>query len=208
MMADPRIAFFDGIAERWDGWEDLPALDAKLALGLVEMGICGSEKILDIGCGTGNLTRALLKGLSPLGQVTAVDISPAMIRVARRKLPYASRVNWYVADARRLPLPDDSMDRAFCCSVWPHFVEPVVVAAELGRVLRPGGHLHVWHLMGRDRVNEIHASAGEAVQHDILRPASETASLLRQAGFDITTCRDDQEQYLVTGVWTPKERVQ
>ena len=197
MTLNHRTAFFDAIADQWDGWEDLPALEKKLADGLEELGVRADEKVVDIGCGTGNLTRALLAKLSSSGKVVAVDISPRMIEVARGKVS-DPRVTWHPADARELPLGDAECDRIFCCSVWPHFEDRHAVAAELSRVLVPGGALHVWHLLPREKINEIHAGAGEAVRGDVLPPAAETAELLAGAGFQIVTATESDDRYLVT----------
>jgi ubiquinone/menaquinone biosynthesis C-methylase UbiE len=199
MISNPKVVFFDGIAERWDGWEDLPALERKLAVGLDELGVRADERVLDVGCGTGNLTRALLAKLSPAGRVFAVDISPRMIEVARRKVA-DPRVSWHAEDARRLSFGDGACDRIICYSVWPHFEERRAVAIELGRVLRPGGSLHVWHLISRQKINEIHAGAGEAIRRDMLPPVEETAALLASAGFRIATASESAGGYLVTAV--------
>lgn len=199
MIDNPRAAFFDSIAEKWDGWEDLPALARKLAAGLDEIGAGAGETVLDVGCGTGNLTRALLDRLSPTGRVVAVDLAPRMIEAARRKIDDA-RVQWHVVDARRLPHPDHSFDRVICYSVWPHFDDPAAIAVEFRRVLRPGGSLHVWHLSSRARINEIHTGAGEAVCRDLLPPATEIVLLLSELGFAVTRAVDDSERYLVTAV--------
>jgi ubiquinone/menaquinone biosynthesis C-methylase UbiE len=188
--ANPKAAYFDEIADQWDGWEDPGALSLKLDAGLEQLGVGADESVLDVGCGTGNLTRALLSRLSAGGRVVAVDISSRMIDVARAKVP-DPRVTWHVADAQRLPLADGSCDRVICCSVWPHFDDREAVAAELGRVMRSGGFLHVWHLIPRARVNEIHASAGEAVRR-------ETARLLGTAGFEVLSAVETSDRYLVT----------
>ena len=197
MNVNPRTAFFDSIADKWDGWEDLAALDRKLAAGLEELGLGKSEKVADIGCGTGNLTQALLRELSPQGRVAAVDLSPRMVEQARRKI-CDERVEWHVADARSLPFAQSAFDRVICFSVWPHLEPREAVATEMMRVLRPGGALHVWHLASREQINRIHASAGEAVRSDLLPPAAETGRLLRAAGFFVSCVVDTQESYLVT----------
>jgi ubiquinone/menaquinone biosynthesis C-methylase UbiE len=197
MSVSSKAAFFDGIAEKWDGWEDLPVLARKLRDGLREFAVGAGETVLDIGCGTGNLTAALLDQLSAEGQIEAVDLSPRMIETARRKIS-DPRVRWHLADASRLPLPDGTCDRAICYSAWPHFNNSEVVARELRRVLRAGGWIHVWHLISRERVNQIHANAGDAVCRDQLLPAEELARLLVMQGFESVTAVETPDRYLVT----------
>lgn len=197
MTSGTRTDYFDGIAEQWDGWEDLDVVARKLAQGLEAFEVEPGETVLDVGCGTGNLVAALLARLSAAGRVVAVDISPRMIEVARSKIA-DERVTWRVADARCLPLADGSCNRAVCCSVWPHFENPRKVADELYRVLKPGGHLHVWHLSSRETVNGIHTGVGGAVGHDLLAPAEQTASVIRAAGYRVTAVVDDDRRYLVS----------
>jgi demethylmenaquinone methyltransferase/2-methoxy-6-polyprenyl-1,4-benzoquinol methylase len=197
--ANPRTAFFDGISELWDGWDDQAEVARKLSAGLQALGVGAEETVVDVGCGTGNLTRALVGRLSPAGRVHAVDISPRMIERARGKVP-DPRVSWHVEDARRLSIADPRANRVLCCSVWPHFDERHEVARELQRILKPGGALHVWHLLPRERINEIHAGAGESVRADVLEPASQTAELLAAVGFSIVTASESEAGYLVTAV--------
>jgi demethylmenaquinone methyltransferase/2-methoxy-6-polyprenyl-1,4-benzoquinol methylase len=194
---NPRSAYFDAIADQWDGWDDLAVLQRRLAAGLAAMGLGPRETVVDIGCGTGNLTLALLAALDAAGRVIAVDISPRMLEVARAKV-HDARVSFQAAEAESLPLGSASCDRIICFSVWPHFRDQNAVCRELARVLRPGGHLHVWHLLSRHKVNEIHAAAGEAVAGDQLGPATETAAHLAAGGFQVTAVVDDDEQYLVS----------
>jgi ubiquinone/menaquinone biosynthesis C-methylase UbiE len=199
MNSNPKAAFFDGIADQWDGWEDLPVLRDRLRSGLEAFGVAAGEHVLDIGCGTGNLTLALLERLSDEGRIVAVDIAPRMIAAARRKVS-DSRVAWHAVDARRLPLADACCDRAICYSVWPHFDDPAAVAREALRVLRPGGAMHIWHLISRERINSIHAGAGDAVCRDTLAPVQETAGLLEGLGFVVIASSEGDDHYLVTAV--------
>lgn len=198
-----RSTFFDQIAEKWDSWEDLSSLKQRLASGLEEFAVRSNEIVLDIGCGTGNLTQVLLTRLSSEGRIIAVDISPGMIAQAQQKIADL-RVKWYIANARDLPISDESCDRVFCYSVWPHFDHQEKVVEEFRRVLRPGGFLHIWHLLAREKINAIHASAGEAVRRDVLPPAEEIVDRLGNSGFRVTTSVDDQDRYLVTAARTEK----
>ena len=199
MPSNPKARYFDGIAGQWDGWHDLDTLAGELAAGLDALGVGADEVVLDVGCGTGNLTRALLRRLSPAGCVIAIDISPVMVATARGKIADA-RVTWEVADAAHIPLADGAVDRVICFSVWPHFDDPQRVARELFRVLRAGGRVHVWHLASRDTINAIHASAGDAIRGDILPPAADTARLLDAQGFRAAVIADDAQRYLVSAV--------
>ncbi len=199
---NPRSAFFDSIADKWDGWDDLAVLQKRMAAGLDHFGVRPHETVMDIGCGTGNLTIALLAALGAAGKVLAVDISPRMIEVAQAKVR-DPRVNWHVGTAEILPVSDASIDRIVCFSVWPHLVDQQATLVEFARVLRPGGFVHVWHLISRQRVNEIHGSANEAVRGDHLASAVETAAALTAAGFQLREAVEDAEHYLVTASKRP-----
>lgn len=197
MNAEAKVKFFDEIAAKWDGWEDMETVGQRLSTGLEEFGVCADETIVDVGCGTGNLTRALLDRLSPDGRVVAIDISGEMLKAARKKVS-DPRVEWHLCDATRLPIDNNSVDRIICFSVWPHIEDSRTAMEEFKRVLRDRGALHVWHLASRASINEIHAGAGEAVANDVLIPAAETAQLLEKRGFEPYEVIDDEQRYLVS----------
>jgi len=196
-LSDPRIVFFDSIAEVWDGWHDLALLTKKLDAEFERFGLLGSETILDVGCGTGNLTRALLERLGPDGRVIALDISPAMVGRARQKVG-DPRVTWELASADRIPVADASCDRILCFSVWPHFEDQAAVIREFHRVLRPGGSVHILHLISREEVNRIHGQAHPSVHADLLAPVRDVASLFERGGFAVIETADDTCRYLLT----------
>jgi ubiquinone/menaquinone biosynthesis C-methylase UbiE len=198
ITTNPRLEFFDSIAGQWDGWHDLEDLTRKLDAVLETLGIEPSATVLDLGCGTGNLTIALLNGtLGPTGRIVAVDISEKMLELARRKVT-DTRVAWHCAAADQLPLEDGAIDHVICFSAWPHFHDPLEVVRELRRVLRGGGYLHILHLISRADVNRIHAVAHPSVHHDLLVPACDTADLLAKNRFGIVTMTDDDQCYMIT----------
>ncbi|MER5207289.1 class I SAM-dependent methyltransferase [Streptomyces sp. NPDC002825] len=94
----------------------------------------GARTLLDLACGTGLVTERLTRsGL----RVYGADAAHAMVRVAAGRAP--ARV--VRADARRLPLPDASLDAV--AAVWLLHLVPFAadIVAEAARVLRPGGVL-------------------------------------------------------------------
>ena len=93
-------------------------------------------RVLDVGCGTGRLVGALIeRGADASG----VDPSPAMLAVARRKLPNATFLE---GRAERLPFAADSFDRVVF-SLVVHLVDRSAAFAEAHRVLASGGRLAV-----------------------------------------------------------------
>jgi ubiquinone/menaquinone biosynthesis C-methylase UbiE len=97
-------------------------------------------RVIDVGAGTGKLTRLLTESGRT---VTAVDPSELMLDRLRGALPDVDRL---VGTAERLPLPDRSAELITVAQAW-HWVDPPLASAEIGRVLRPGGRLGlVWNL--------------------------------------------------------------
>lgn len=103
-------------------------------------------RALDVCCGTGDLALLLARLVGPGGRVVGIDISEAMLAVARRKAA-AARLGRVVAfglgDAEALALPDAAFDGATVGFGIRNTVHPETALRELHRVLRPGAHLAV-----------------------------------------------------------------
>ena len=94
----------------------------------------GARRVLDLGAGTGKLTRQLAaRGLD----VAAVDPSEAMLGRLRGAVPGASALR---GTAEAIPLPSGSVDAVLVAQAW-HWVDPAVAVPEVARVLAPGGRL-------------------------------------------------------------------
>jgi SAM-dependent methyltransferase len=100
----------------------------------------GARTVLDVGAGTGKLTRSLVRdGV----EVTAVDPSGGMLAELRRVLP---QVPTLTGTAEHIPLPDNSVDAVLVAQAW-HWVDPGRAVPEVARVLSPGGRLGlIWNL--------------------------------------------------------------
>ncbi|MCK6507297.1 ubiquinone/menaquinone biosynthesis methyltransferase [Myxococcota bacterium] len=141
----PRVQeMFDQLAPRYDlanrllslgldQWWRRQALDA--------LKDSGRGEVLDLCAGTLDLTAALVR--RGARHVHAVDFSPQMLQAGRPKLPPGAPVSITTADARELPLPDQSVDGIICGFGLRNVPEVHRAMAECARVLRPGGRLVV-----------------------------------------------------------------
>ena len=117
----------------------------------------------DVGCGTGRLEPYLAaRGLSPRG----IDLSPGMIRVARRDHP---GFDFAVADLRELPFGDASLAGVVCWYSLMYLAPCDRPAAfgELARVVKPGGYLVTAFKAGDNRVRRGGRSTGLDIEFDV-----------------------------------------
>jgi SAM-dependent methyltransferase len=105
-----------------------------------------SRRWLDVGCGTGALTAAVLTAADP-AEVAGVDPSGGFLATARERVT-DPRASFTLADARELPFPDDRFDVAVSGLVLNFVPDPAAAAAEIKRVTVPGGPAvaYVWDL--------------------------------------------------------------
>jgi SAM-dependent methyltransferase len=132
---------------------DPPAADLARRAAAV-----GPAEILELASGTGTLTRQLARRL-PGAQVTATDLSPAMISYGTEHVPEAA---WQQADALSLPFDDDLFDLVIC-QFGVMFFDPKPAAfSEVARVLRPDGRFlfSTWDVIER---NDFAAALAAAI---------------------------------------------
>jgi SAM-dependent methyltransferase len=107
-----------------------------LAAGLIELAEVGSrERVLDVGCGTGQLTLALAEAVGAVN-VSAIDASEEVVQVARARIPGA---DISVASAQALPFADGTFDAVLAQLVVNLVDDPPGAVREMARVTRPRG---------------------------------------------------------------------
>ncbi|HEX6323253.1 MAG TPA: methyltransferase domain-containing protein, partial [Vicinamibacterales bacterium] len=120
----------------------VPAIGAPLAATLVETaGLRAGERVLDVACGTGVVTRLAAQQVGPTGDVTGVDLNPGMLAVAREATPPGMPIAWHEASAETLGLPGDTYDVVLCQMGLQFFADKEGALREMRRVLKPGGRL-------------------------------------------------------------------
>ncbi len=106
-------------------------------------GLTNDLAILDVGCGTGEIT-ARLAGLYAGASIVGVDLIERHLDLARRRcVPFRERVSFRAADAFALPFADETFDLVVCRHMLQAVPRPQDAVAEMVRVLRPGGRLHL-----------------------------------------------------------------
>lgn len=103
-------------------------------------GVTAGERVLDIACGTGVVTRALPAVLGATSAPVGLDLAPGMLEVARRLNP---EIEWVPGDALELPFEDASFDRVLCQFGLMFFAERERALGEMRRVVKPGGRIAI-----------------------------------------------------------------
>jgi ubiquinone/menaquinone biosynthesis C-methylase UbiE len=188
--------FFDSLAPEWDrdaqGGGKEPAQKFRDLAAALQL--CGCDRVLDMGSGTGVLIPYLEEAVGASGEIIALDFSLAMLRTAKTKYP-AGRVRFLQADAHHLCLREETFDAVICFSTFPHFHNQASVLREFRRVLKSGGQLSIIHFMSREEINAFHARVVGPVRKDMLPDHDDMARLLTRAGFRDISIEDRPSFY-------------
>jgi ubiquinone/menaquinone biosynthesis C-methylase UbiE len=171
----------------------IPAIFARWAPELVEvLGARTGERVLDLACGTGIVTRFLVNRVGPTGRVVGLDVNASMLAAARTAVPHAS-IEWLEGNALSMPLPDAAFDAVVCEQGFQFFPDKRAALHEMRRVLVPGGRLvmAVWrsseHAPGFRVLEEALARRVGAAQAALppfsLGDAQAIRALVTNAGF-------------------------
>ena len=152
--------------------------------------ITAQDRVLDLGCGIGNILIALAERIAFSYPPVGVDVSPDLVRIGEHEIARAAmqdRIRLQVAPATRLPFEDESFDVVLTSHVLKHLDDEALLTSfrEVVRVLRPGGRFLLWEFEKSPRSALLFWSARlsglpPAFQ---LRTSAEFSAALRLSGF-------------------------
>jgi ubiquinone/menaquinone biosynthesis C-methylase UbiE len=152
--------------------------------------ITAEDRVLDLGCGIGNILIALAERIAFSHRPVGVDVSPDLVRIGEHEIARAgmqNRIRLQVAPATRLPFEDGSFDVVLTSHVLKHLDDEALLTSfrEVVRVLRPGGRFLLWEFEKSARSALLFWSARlsglpPAFQ---LRTSAEFSAALRLSGF-------------------------
>ncbi|WAJ46155.1 class I SAM-dependent methyltransferase [Mycobacterium sp. Aquia_216] len=160
--------------------------------------IADGHRVLEIGCGTGNLTiRA--KRAHPSIEIIGSDPDPLALRRAQRKAARLTGIRFERGYAQRLPYADGEFDRVLSSMMLHHLdsAAKAAAAAEAFRVLRPGGRLHVVDMGGN-----MTAHDGLSARLTLRSPLAAgnlgdaIPRVLRSAGFDCAEVDTHRQRFV------------
>jgi ubiquinone/menaquinone biosynthesis C-methylase UbiE len=172
----------------------VPAIGAPLADELIRTAsLRPQDRVLDVACGTGVVTRLAAKCVQGGGRADGLDVNPGMLAVART-ISADSAIDWYETSAEAMPLPDGSYDVALCQMGLQFMPGKVQALREIRRILAPGGRA-LFNLSGPKPA--VFAIMADALSRHIdprcadfvevvfsLHDAGELGGLMADAGFE------------------------
>jgi ubiquinone/menaquinone biosynthesis C-methylase UbiE len=174
------VGAYQDRAARYDqGWRGrLHHAIGDRTAALATSTVASPQRVLDVGCGTGYLLRALASHYPGAEELAGIDAAPNMIEAAIR-LTDDERLTFAVGVAEHLPCPDASIDVVVSSTSFDHWSDQFAGLRECARVLRPGGQLVLVDQFSRWLIPTLAVSRrGKA------RTRRRADRLLLRAGFD------------------------
>jgi demethylmenaquinone methyltransferase/2-methoxy-6-polyprenyl-1,4-benzoquinol methylase len=183
------ITFFDKRASDWDCHQERN--EETIAFILDKGEITKGKKVLDVACGTGILFPDYLNRGA---DVSGVDISSEMLKIAKDKFPCAELI---CADAEEYSF-DDAYDAVMIYNAFPHFPNPEKLIANLSKALKYGGRLTVAHGMSEEDLEKCHSTIAREVSLPL--PSKEKLADMMSEIFAVDLIISDDEKYIVSGI--------
>lgn len=194
-MADPIVAEYAKAAKHYDEkWAFY--VEATTRETLRRLPLNAASRVLDVGCGTGELLRRVRANV-PDAVLAGLDPVPEMLDVAREKL--SGRDDLRVGYADRLPWNAGTFDVVVSCNMFHYISEPLTALREMARVLRPTGALVLTDWCDdyiACRICNLYLRLTNRAFYKTYRQA-ECLELLKVAGYEIQSF----ERYKISWLW-------
>ena len=133
-----QVGVWDRIAELYV--REIDPRFASVVENVVQRGnLQPGQRVVDLGTGTGAVALAAAGRVGPAGSVIAVDISPEMLALTRRRVAEAGSIDLREGRAEQIPVTDGSVDILLASLSLMYVIDRAAAAREIRRVLRPGG---------------------------------------------------------------------
>lgn len=186
------IDFFNRCAPFWDA--EMIRNEEIINTILDNANVTEGKDILDVACGTGVLIPDYLK--RNVKSVTAIDISPEMIKIAKEKFT-EDNVTIICGDVET-----EEFEQKFDCimvyNAFPHFPEPENLLRLLAAHLKEGGTLTVAHGMSRAQIDRHHSGGASKVSNGLM--SEEDLAKIFESHLQVTVKISDDKMYQVTGI--------
>ena len=194
-MSRAHREYFNRLAPEWNNQiEDDPLLIDHLINFVVKRG----EMVLDIGCGTGRMSKYIAGIVGEEGLVVAEDISERMLEEGKKEIGN-SQILWLCDDVSMLSLKENTFDKIICFSSFPHFLNKLAALKEMRRVLVPSGRLLILHTSSSEELNRFHSSLDGIVKHDRLPDKKTMMLLFKQSGLVPIRIEESENLYWAEG---------
>lgn len=197
-MDEERKKYFESFVDEWD--KMFTAEDIEIISFLIDsFNIQDSNKVVDLGCGTGILFDMLRRKVGNDGFVVGVDFCAGMIRRAKRNFPFEN-IYEVDADVEYLPLQNEFFDVAISFAAFAHFAHPQLVMNEVSRVLKKGGQFHIIHLLGSRELVDFHHKEGGPLSEDHLPATGIMNEFFEHGHFKKVKITDHPGLYLASAI--------
>jgi ubiquinone/menaquinone biosynthesis C-methylase UbiE len=188
-VTNPRD-FFGSRAATWDA--RFPDDEPAFAIAVDALRLSRGGAVLDTGCGTGRASRLLRDAVGAWGTVIGIDATPEMLDAADRA-GRRSTAAFVLGDASGPPFRDHAFDGILAAGLITHLADPLDALRTLARITRVGGHVALFHPVGRATLAERH---GHALRTDDIRAPDNVARAFEATGWHPVEIDDGELRYL------------
>ena len=186
------ITFFDRLAPEWDA--NMVTNDTVINTILDNAGVKRGNDVLDVACGTGVLFPYYMS--RDVSSLTAADISPKMIEIAREKYKDIN-IEIICTDVETYDF-GKIFDSIVVYNAFPHFRDADALISVLSKKLKPDGMLTIAHGMSRDKINSHHKGTASMVSNGLME-VNELAAIFRKY-LTVSTVISNDSMYQVAGI--------